>query len=109
VKGLPKEVIMSFPKEQALSQIRKKLEKTEGTLMLPENPTALERFRWDLCQRFVQYKRRNDLTLEEMGRILGIDRGKVSKILRHRIDEFSTDRLIEYLQILYPETKLKVG
>jgi predicted XRE-type DNA-binding protein len=60
-------------------------------------------------QKFVQYQRENDLTLEEMGHILGIDRGKVSKILRHHIDEFSTDRLIGYLQILYPETKLKVG
>jgi predicted XRE-type DNA-binding protein len=100
---------MPFPKEQELIRVRKKLEKAEGTLMLKVHPNALERFRWDLCQKFIQYKRENDLTLEEMGQILGIDRGKVSKILRHRIDEFSTDRLIGYLQILYPETKLKVG
>lgn len=100
---------MAFPKSNELSRIRKKLEKVEGTLMLPEHPTALEIFRWDLCQRFVAYKRKHDLTLAEIGGLLGIDKGKVSKILRHRIEEFSTDRLIGYLQILYPATKLKVG
>ncbi len=100
---------MAFPKSSELNRIRKKLEKAEGTLMLPEHATALERFRWDICQKLVAYKRNHDLTLEEMGRLLGIDKGKVSKILRHRVDEFSTDRLIGYLQVLYPETKLKVG
>ncbi len=100
---------MAFPKEKQLAVIRKKLEKAEGTLMLPEKATPLEKFRWDLCQKFVRYKRENDLTLDEIAEPLGIDKGKVSKILRHRIDEFSTDRLIGYLQILYPDTKLKVG
>lgn len=100
---------MAFPNEKQLAMIRKKLEKAEGTLMLPKGATPLERFRWDLCQKFVRYKRVNDLTLDEIAEPLGIDKGKVSKILRHRIDDFSTDRLISYLQILYPDTKLKVG
>lgn len=100
---------MKFPNKNELRTIRKKLEKTSGTLMLSENPTPLEKFRWDLCQKMVCYKHEKNLTLEEMGEILGIDRGKVSKILRHRIHEFSTDRLIGYLQTLYPETQLKVG
>ena len=100
---------MAFPSEKELQKIRKKLEKAEGTLMLPENPTPLEKFRWDLCQKFVKFKLDNNITLEAMGEILGIDRGKVSKILRHRIDSFSSDRLIGYLQVLYPETKLRVG
>ena len=100
---------MAFPDKKTLSQVRKKLEKAEGTLMLPEHPTPLQKFRWDLCQKFVKYKLDHELTLEEMGKLLGIDRGKVSKILRHRIDEFSTDRLISYLQALSPEPKLKVA
>lgn len=100
---------MTFPSEKKLSVLRKKLEKAQGTLMLSSDATPLEKFRWDLCQKFVRYKRENDLTLEEIAKSLGIDKGKVSKILRHRIDEFSTDRLIGYLQELYPETKLKVG
>ncbi|HLE01782.1 MAG TPA: hypothetical protein VJB59_16085 [Bdellovibrionota bacterium] len=44
-----------------------------------------------------------------MAEILGTDKAKVSKILRHRIESFSTDRLLTMLQIIYPETKLKVA
>ena len=100
---------MAFPNQTELNRVRKKLSRIQGTLMLPEHPTPLQRFRWDLCQKLVRYKREHDLTLAEMGKMLGIDRGKVSKILRHRIHEFSTDRLIGYVQALYPETMLKVG
>jgi len=100
---------MAFPKEKNLKKIREKLEKADGTLMLSQNPTPLEKFRWDLCQKFVHYKRVHHLTHEELGELLGIDKGKISKILRHRIDEFSTDRLISYVQTIYPDTKLKVS
>ena len=100
---------MTFPDDKTLKKMRSKLEKLNGTLMLPEYPTPLEQFRWDICQKFVKYKRENGITHEEMGKLLGVDKGKISKILRHRVDEFSTDRLISYLQILEPDTSLKVG
>lgn len=100
---------MNFPSESELRKMRRKLEKTEGTLMLSPNPTPLEKFRWDICQKFVIYKQKNELTVEELAKILGTDKAKVSKILRHRIDSFSTDRLLNLLQIIYPETKLKVA
>lgn len=100
---------MSFPSESELKKIRKKLKKTSGTLMLPPNPTPLEKFRWDICQKFVIYKHEKNLTLEEMAEILGTDKAKLSKILRHRIESFSTDRLLTLLQIIYPKTELKVA
>jgi predicted XRE-type DNA-binding protein len=77
--------------------------------MLSPNATPLERFRWDICQKFVVYKQKHDLTVEELAKALGTDKAKVSKILRHRIESFSTDRLLTLLQIIYPETKLRVA
>ncbi len=100
---------MGFPSESELKKIRKKLEKAEGTLMLPPNATALEKFRWDICQKFVVYKQKHKLSLEEMADVLGTDKAKVSKILRHRIESFSTDRLVNLLQIIYPKTELRVA
>ena len=100
---------MAFPDKKTLNKIRKELEKAEGTLMPPENPTPLQKFRWDLWQKFVKFKLDHDYTLEDMGKLIGVDKSKMSKILRHRIEDFSTDRLIAYLQVLNPETKLKVG
>ena len=100
---------MGFPSESELKKIRNKLDKAEGTLMLAPNATPREKFRWDICQKFVVYKQKHTLTVQELADILGTDKAKVSKILRHRIESFSTDRLLTLLQIIYPETKLRVA
>ncbi len=100
---------MAFPSESELKKIRKKLSRVEGTLVPGPEATALELFRWEICQKFVVYKRENDTTLEEMAKLLKTDKAKLSKILRNRVDSFSTDRLITMLQKLYPKTKLKVA
>ena len=100
---------MAFPSESELKKIRKQLAKAEGTLMLAPNATPRERFRWDICQKFVAYKQKHALTVEALADILGTDKAKVSKILRHRIESFSTDRLLTLLQIIYPRTELKVA
>lgn len=100
---------MAFPSESELRKVRRKLAKAEGTLMLAPNATALEKFRWDICQKFVVYKQKHNLSLEEMAKELGTDKAKVSKILRHRIESFSTDRLVTLLQIIYPKTELRVA
>lgn len=99
---------MAFPSGTELKKVRKKLQSSPGTLMLAPHAVALERFRWDICQKFAIYKREHELTVEAMAQVLGTDKAKVSKILRHRIESFSTDRLVTLLQILYPNTKLRV-
>ena len=100
---------MGFPNKKQIEKALKRLEKAEGTLMLPEHPTPLQKFRWDICQNFLKYKRAHGCTQKELAKILGVDEAKVSKILHHRIDEFSTDRLITFYEKLDPDVKLKVG
>jgi len=99
----------NWPSKEELNKVLKKLEKVEGTLMLPENPTPLEKFRWDICQQFIRYAREHALRQVDLAEELGIDKSQVHKILHHRIDEFTTDRLISYLQQLKPNTKLRVS
>ena len=100
---------MSFPGKKEIERVLKKLEKVEGTLAMPENPTPLEKFRHDLQQKFVIYKHSKEITQREMAELLGVDEGKVSKILHNRLDEFSTDRLINLYSKLNPKAELKVG
>lgn len=100
---------MAFPDKTKIKKTLEKLEKVEGTLALHEHPTALEKFRWDLCQKFISYKQKNNFSQREMASLLGIDEGKVSKIVHHRIDEFSTDRLISLYEKLDPKVTLKVS
>lgn len=100
---------MAFPNENELRKVRKKLSKVDGTLGLGENPTPLERFRWDICQKFVKFKLKKNINQKQFSDLLEVDEAKVSKILRHRIEEFSTDRLIELYSKLDPDLKLKVS
>lgn len=100
---------MAFPKKSEIQKALRKLENSEGSLTLGENPTPREIFRYDLCQQFIKYKRKNDITQRELSLILGVDEAKVSKILHYRIDEFSTDRLIDLCTRIDPNLRLKIG
>ncbi|OFZ24331.1 MAG: transcriptional regulator [Bdellovibrionales bacterium RIFOXYB1_FULL_37_110] len=100
---------MGFPDKKEINSALKKLKKSEGTLALQGNATPLEKFRWDLCQKFIKYKKVHNITQREMANRLGVDEAKVSKILHHRIDEFSTDRLVGLFSTLDPELILKVS
>lgn len=55
------------------------------------------------------YKLKHKCTQKELAEKLGIDEAKISKILHHRLDEFSTDRLITLYQKIDPKLKLAVG
>jgi len=100
---------MGFPTKKELAKVLVQLEKAEGSLSLAEDASALERFRFDICQRFVAYKLTNKINQKELAKVLGIDEPKVSKILRYRIEEFSTDRLIDLYSKLNPNLELRVG
>jgi predicted XRE-type DNA-binding protein len=100
---------MGFPSKQQIAQVLKKLENVEGTLSLPKNPTPLEKFRWDICQQFIIFKKHKGCNQKELANLIGIDDAKMSKILHHRIDEFSTDRLISLFEKINPDVKFKVG
>ena len=100
---------MAFPSKEQIKKVLKKLENVEGTLALPEHPTVLQKFRWDICQKLLIYKRTNNCTQKQMAELACVDEAKMSKILHHRIDEFSTDRLISIYEKLNPKAQLKVS
>ena len=98
-----------MPSRAEIQRALKKLENVEGTLAMPENPTRLEKFRHDIQQEFVRYILKTKISQREMAKIVGVDEGKISKILRNRLDEFSTDRLINLYEKINPKFKLKVS
>lgn len=100
---------MPFPIRKEVNKALKDLKKVDGTLALPKNPTALQRLRWEISQRFIKYIQENNLTQRQLADLLGIDEAKVSKILHHRLEGFSTDRLINLYEKLHPKVKLRVS
>jgi predicted XRE-type DNA-binding protein len=100
---------MKFPSKKTLAAVRKKLKNAEGTLMISPDASPLEKFRWDLCQKFLKYKMDHGLSQDQLAELLGVDKSKVSKILHHRIDDFSTDRLVTLYQKIDPDIVIKVS
>ena len=56
--------------EQELEQLLQELESPdyagEGFWSLPENPTALEKSKYDICQKILAYQQDNNLPIEEV-------------------------------------------
>ena len=100
---------MSFPDKKKIEKILPSLENSESTLALNSDATPLEKFRWEIQQRFVQYKHQQGITQKQLAERLGVDEAKVSKILHNRLDEFSTDRLVNLLSNILPDVELKVS
>lgn len=97
---------MKFPSEKELTKIRKKLEKSEGSLMLPPKASALEKFRYEICRQFVIYQREHDLKSKELAKIIGVDESIMSKVLHYRNERFTTDKLVQMLAKIYPRHHL---
>lgn len=100
---------MSFPDKKKLDKMRKKLKDVDGFLVLDANATELEKFRFKICQELLKYSQKNEYNNSEMAKLLNITKADMSRIFNHRIDKFSTDKLIKIYSVIKPEYKLKVS
>jgi predicted XRE-type DNA-binding protein len=100
---------IKWPSKRELDLVLRDLEESEGSLHLNADATPLEQFRYDLCQRLIAYMRINRMKQKELAKKLGIDEPEMSRILRHRIEKVSTDKLARMVQELDPTIKLQVG
>ena len=99
----------NWPNKSDLDRIMPELEKAQGSLHLNDNASPLEKFRFQLCQKLLRYKVEGKISQRELASELGINESIVSKIFHHRIENISTDRLIEYVQVIEPNIDLRVA
>ncbi len=97
-----------FPSEKELKEVRDKLEKGPATRMLSPNASPVERLKFSLCEKFVSYLLDHQLTQRQLAEEIGIDESLVSKIVHYNFDDFTLDRLIKYLSILFPKADLEI-
>lgn len=98
-----------WPSKKELDKVLDELDQTEGSLHLNADASALDKFRFQLCQRLLSYKIQHNLKQRELAEKLDIDEAIMSKVLHHRIEKISTDKLIEYVQIIEPDINLLVA
>jgi predicted XRE-type DNA-binding protein len=100
---------MPFPSEKELRRVRRKLEKSEPSLGLPDDATELEVLKYELCQKFVAHIVLNKMTQLELARQLDIDPARMNDIVKYRIKHFTLDRLYELTKRLDPNLKISIA
>src|SRR5438128_11375805 len=101
-------------KKQSEQEFEKYLAKIEdpnyqgGSWALPENPTALEQVKYNLCERILAYKQDNKLTVKKLAQQIKLSVAETEDILHYRIDHFTLDRLMDYVDILFAPSQVRV-
>jgi predicted XRE-type DNA-binding protein len=106
---LIKEKMMSnWPDKKELDQVREELSKGIASKPLPKSATKSERLKHLLCEKLIIYKQTNKLTNRKLAEIIGINEALMSQVLHYHHEKFSSDRLITYLSVVYPDFELKI-
>ena len=100
---------MGFPDKKELTRARKKLSKVEPTRSLPKNASKSDKLKYELCRQFVKYLLKNEMTQKELAEEIGIQPARMNEIVKYRVDLFTVDRLLGYIERLKPNLKITVG
>ncbi|CAH1764034.1 1145_t:CDS:2 [Entrophospora sp. SA101] len=73
-----------------------------GSWGLPENPIPLEKIKYKICQRIIRCKRENKLTAKDIAEQIEISTAETQDILHYRLNKFTLDSLVIYLEKLTP-------
>jgi predicted XRE-type DNA-binding protein len=98
---------VQWPSEEELSKIRDELSSDQiiGSTVLPPSAHPTDKFKYKLCEMILTYRINSGIKQKELAKILGIDEARASEILHYKVDQFTSDRLQEYVQLLYPNVK----
>ena len=99
----------NWPNEKVLSEIREHLssEKVMGSTVLGPDASLTDRIKHELCAKIVQFHLKNKLSQKELADKLNVDEPEMSRILHYKITRYSIDRLIGYLEVLYPRIHIE--
>jgi predicted XRE-type DNA-binding protein len=95
---------------RAISNIEADVEQGSGNVFAdldyPDAAEALVKSR--LAQRIAEILDRRKLTQKRAAEILSIDQPKVSKLIRGQLKDFSTDRLLRFLNSLNQDVEIVI-
>lgn len=101
---------MSFPKSDEIKEVLSQINDEDFAKILPEDASMVERTKYLLCKKFVQYLNSNpDISQAELARRLDVDRSRINCIVKYKIDMFTIDALSELWSHVDPDFELKVS
>jgi hypothetical protein len=96
------------PFKEVLAEIESPQDWGNGSWSLPENPTPLEKSKYEVCKQILIYKQDNHLSSEEIAKRINLTNSETQEILFYHIDYFTLDRLITYAGRLFSPQEIKV-
>lgn len=100
---------MGFPTEKELKSVRKKLESTEPSRMLPKNASKADQVKHKLCEKFVEYILDHKITQAQLAKKLKVDPSRVNEIVKYRIDLYTIDKLMNLAERLHLDFDVEVA
>ena len=97
-----------FPSQEDIKTISKKLSKGAASATLPPNASDLEKLKYEICKAFVRYKQIHGFSQRDLAKELGINESIVSKVLHYKIESFTVDRLMRFLEKIESKVSVKV-
>ena len=79
-----------------------------GSWALPENPTPLEKSKYEICREILIYQRKHKLTDEKIAQLMELTLPETEDILYYRTNYFTLDRLLTYVNKLFKNEPLKL-
>lgn len=98
---------LKFPSAAEITEMNDLLAQSVPSRPLAKNASTVDKIKHRICKEFVIYKNLNQTTQKDLANKVGIDESLMSKILHYHFDEFTIDRLVKFLNILYPNLDFK--
>ena len=80
----------------------------ESSWALPENPTPLEKAKYELCEKILGYQEDNNLSDKELRQKTGLSQDKLEDILFTRIEKVNSDDLINVASKLFAPCQVEI-
>jgi predicted XRE-type DNA-binding protein len=98
----------NWPNERELAEVRERLSTVEGSTVLGPDASLTDRIKQNLCSKIVEYQLKKKVTQKALASKLGVDEPEMSRILHYKIERYTIDRLVGYLEVLYPHVNFEV-
>ncbi len=98
-----------WPKEKDLQKMRDVLSQGDATQIVdPKTLSSGDQVKYHICEQIIRYQNNNHLSQKALAKLLDENEALVSKVVRYRFQEFTIDRLMKFLTVLYPKAELKI-
>jgi len=94
--------------EKVLQELEDPKSIGSGSWALPENATAAEKTKYELCEKILGYQEDNNLSDETMARKVHLTVSETEDILFCRISKFTLDYLINIANKLFSPSEVKI-